>query len=105
GERAELLARVWEPVAGVDVMRARRPAARRDRDLASGPGKLAQAMGLDRGFDGADLVTGDRGILIVEDGAPPPAEPRVGPRIGISRAVELPWRWHVPGHPHVSVRR
>lgn len=105
GEGAGVLLRAMEPLAGLDAMRALRPAARRDRDLASGPGKLAQAMGLDRGFDGADLVTGDRGILIVDDGTPPPAEPRVGPRIGISRAVELPWRWHVAGHPHVSVRR
>src|SRR5690606_37913718 len=105
GEGAGVLLRAMETLAGVDAMRALRPAARRDRDLASGPGKLEQAMGLDRGFDGADLVTGDRGILIVDDGTTPPAERWVGPRIGISGGVGRPWRWHVAGHPSGSVRR
>lgn len=82
-----------------------RPAARRDHDLASGPGKLSQAFGLDRSFDGADLVTGSHGIVIASDGTPPPSDPEVGPRIGITRAVDFPWRWHVRDHRHVSVRR
>lgn len=104
GEGVAVLLRAGEPLVGLDAMRLARPAARRDRDLASGPGKLSQAFGLDRAFDGADLVTGDRGITLVSDGMPPPDDPIVGPRIGISKAVELPWRWHVPAHPHVSVR-
>ena len=104
GEGTAVLLRAAEPLAGVDSMRLARPAARRDRDLASGPGKLSQAFGLTRAFDGADLVTGDRGITIVSDGTPPPAEPTVGPRIGISKATDFPWRWHVPAHLHVSVR-
>lgn len=105
GEGTAVLLRAAEPLAGVDAMRLARPAARRDRDIASGPGKLSQAFRLNRAFDGADLVTGDLGITIVSDGTPPPAEPTVGPRIGISKAMELPWRWHVPGHVHVSVRQ
>ncbi|TWG91926.1 DNA-3-methyladenine glycosylase [Luteimonas sp. J16] len=96
GEGAGVLLRAIEPVAGIERMRALRPAARRDRDLANGPGKLAQAMGLDRSHDGADLVRGDRGVWIVSDGTPPPANPRVGPRVGISRAVDFPWRWRTP---------
>jgi len=58
GEGAGVLLRAIEPVAGIERMRALRPAARRDRDLANGPGKLSQAMGLDRSHDGADLVRG-----------------------------------------------
>ncbi|PSD31471.1 hypothetical protein C7E12_03710 [Stenotrophomonas maltophilia] len=66
---------------------------------------LILAFGLDRSFDGADLVTGSHGIVIASDGTPPPSDPEVGPRIGITRAVDFPWRWHVRDHRHVSVRR
>src|SRR5690606_2165165 len=104
GEGVGVLLRALEPVAGIEAMRAARPKARRDRDLASGPGRLAQALGIDRGFDGADLVAGDHGVRIASDGMPPPAEPVAGPRIGISQGREHPWRWHVPGHKHVSVK-
>ena len=96
GEGAGVLLRAIEPIAGLEQMRVLRPAARRDRDLANGPGKLSQAMGLDRSHDGADLVTGDRGVRIVSDGTPPPMQPRVGPRVGITRAVDFPWRWRTP---------
>ena len=104
GEGAGVLLRAAEPLTGVALMRAVRVAAKRDRDLASGPGKLSQAFGIDRAFDGADLVTNDRGIRLVSDGVPPPTDPVVGPRIGISKAVDFLWRWHVSGHAHVSVR-
>lgn len=104
GEGMAVLLRAAEPLAGLDAMHLARPAAKRDRDLASGPGKLSQAFGLTRAFDGADLVTGDLGITIVSDGTRPPADPTVGPRIGISKATDFPWRWHVPAHQHVSVR-
>ena len=85
-------------------MGAAGPAARRDTDLASGPGKLSQAFGITRELDGADLVLGDRGIRIVGDGTPPPEHPIAGPRIVISKATDFPCRWHVPDHRHVSVR-
>ena len=97
-----VLLRALAPIDGLSAMHAARPRARRDRDLCSGPAKLCQAMGLDRAFQGADLVTGDRGVGLFDDGTPPPAVPGQGPRIGISRAVELPWRWWVAGDPNVS---
>jgi len=103
GQGYGVLLRAAEPLLGVELMRQARPRARRERDLASGPGKLSQAFGITGVFDGADLVGGDRGLWIACDGTPPPDAPVVGPRIGISRAVEFPWRWHVPGHLHVSV--
>jgi len=104
GEGMGVLLRAAEPLAGLGLMRQARPRARRDRDLASGPGRLSQAFGITGVFDGADLVGGAEGFTIRDDGTPPPARPVVGPRIGISRATDFPWRWHVPGHAHVSVR-
>jgi DNA-3-methyladenine glycosylase len=102
GEGAGVLIRALEPLSGIDRMRAARPRARRDADLCNGPGKLTQALGIDRRHDGADLVDGDQGIVILDDGTPPPRKPVATPRIGIRHAAELPWRWHVPAHPHVS---
>lgn len=105
GEGWGVLMRAGEPIAGVEAMRHVRPAARRDRDIASGPGKLSQALGITRALDGADLTSMEGGVAIVSDGTPPPAEPICGPRIGISRATDFPWRWHVPSSLHVSGRR
>ncbi|WP_093534800.1 DNA-3-methyladenine glycosylase [Stenotrophomonas rhizophila] len=105
GQGWGVLLRALEPVHGLALIRDARPAIRRDHELASGPGRLSQAMGINKALDGADLVRNDRGIRIVSDGMPPPDDPVAGPRIGISRAVEFPWRWHVRGHAHVSGRR
>lgn len=102
GEGVAVLIRAAEPVAGLDRIRAARPAAKRDRDLCSGPARLCQAFGIDRRQDGADLVTADHGLSIIDDGVPPPREPVVGPRIGIRHAAEEPWRWYVRGNPNVS---
>ncbi|HET8819076.1 MAG TPA: DNA-3-methyladenine glycosylase [Xanthomonadaceae bacterium] len=101
-EGVGILVRALEPLAGIERMREARPRARRDRDLCNGPGKVTQALGIDRRHDGADLVEGDQGILILDDGTPPPPAPEATPRIGIRHAAEHPWRWHVPAHPHVS---
>ena len=105
GEGHGVLLRAIEPVAGIERMREARGHRFRPHDLGSGPGKLGQAMGITRELDGADLVEGDRGVWIVDDGVPPPPDPATGPRVGISKAVEVPWRWHVPGHAHVSRAR
>lgn len=103
-EGVGVLLRAAQPLGGLDLMHRARPAAKRLIDLANGPGKLSQAFGINREFDGADLVNGDHGIRIVSDGTPPPASPAIGPRVGITKAVDLPWRWSVPGHPSVSRR-
>jgi DNA-3-methyladenine glycosylase len=114
GEASAVLLRAGEPVEGIEAMRARRPAARRDRDLASGPAKLTQALGLSGAHDGTDLIPGHgRGAIpghgrgrvwILDDGVAPPAEPRWTTRIGLApgRGDEHPWRATVPGHPHLS---
>ena len=103
GEGTAVLLRAGAPLDGIELMQAARgPAARRKVDLCSGPAKLCQAFGIDRAFDGADLVTGDRGLRIVDDGVRPPRTPGVSTRVGLSAGREHPWRWWVPGDPNVS---
>jgi DNA-3-methyladenine glycosylase len=103
GERPHaVLLRAAAPLDGIELMYARRRAARRDRDLCSGPGRLGQAFAVDRSFDGTDLVRG--ALRIVDDGTPPPVEPRVSTRIGLApgKGDEFPWRFSVPDDPNVS---
>jgi DNA-3-methyladenine glycosylase len=102
GEGLAVLLRALAPLDGLDEMRTARPAARRDTDLCSGPAKLCQALGINGAFDGSDLLTGDRGVRIVDDGVPPPTDPVQTTRIGLSAGAEHPWRWYVPAEPYVS---
>jgi DNA-3-methyladenine glycosylase len=101
GDAQAVLLRALAPTAGLEVMQARRPAARRTADLTSGPAKLCQALGIGREQNGSDLVRG-RGPRIVDDGVPPPDQPGVGRRVGINQAVDRPWRWFVPDDPNLS---
>ena len=103
GRASAVLLRGLTPLAGLEQMRvARGRAGRPDRDLCNGPGKLCQALGLDRAFDGADLVTGDRGVALADDGTPPPAIPATSGRVGVSAAADVPWRFYVAGALGVS---
>jgi DNA-3-methyladenine glycosylase len=102
GVAGAVLLRALAPISGIEAMQVARPAARRERDLCSGPGKLCQALGIARGHDGADLVTADRGVGIVDDGVAPPDDAVNTARIGISVATDVRWRWYVPGDPNVS---
>jgi DNA-3-methyladenine glycosylase len=106
GEGVAVLLRAVSPLAGLEEMRARRPAARGDDELCSGPARLCAAFGLDRSFDGADLVTGDRGVVIAGDGLAPPVQPVVTTRIGLGpgRGGQHPWRYCVPGARGLSRR-
>ncbi|MBV6507114.1 MAG: putative 3-methyladenine DNA glycosylase [Acidimicrobiales bacterium] len=97
-----VLLRALSPLTGLEEMRTARPRARRDRDLCSGPAKLCQSMGLDGSSDGADLVSGDRGVVLVDDGTPPPDRPGRSVRIGISTGNEQLWRWFVEEDPNLS---
>jgi DNA-3-methyladenine glycosylase len=105
GVGVAVLLRALAPLEGLDEMRVARPAARRDRDLCSGPAKLCQALGIDGGFDGSDLVAGDHDVRIVDDGVAPPAAPVQTLRIGLTAGAEHPWRWYVAGDPNVSTTR
>lgn len=105
GEGVGVLLRAIEPVQRLDAIRAARGEPRREADIGNGPGKLAQALGITGALNGADLVNNELGITIVDDGVPPPATPAATPRIGISKAREHLWRWHVPGNAYVSLVR
>lgn len=100
GVGAAVLIRALQPLAGIDKMYARR-AVRCEQELCSGPGKLTQALGIDLAENGGDLRNGPVFIR------PRPSawrEPSVvvDTRVGITKAVELPWRFSVAGNPHVS---
>jgi DNA-3-methyladenine glycosylase len=105
GVAEAVLVRAGEVVDGLELARARRPAARSDAELARGPGRLATALALTLGLDGADLCE-PGGPLTLEPGKPVADELiRSGPRTGISRAADLPWRLHVHADPTVSPYR
>jgi DNA-3-methyladenine glycosylase len=102
GLAGAVLLRALAPERGVDAMRAARPRARRSVDVANGPAKLCQALGIDGRQNGVDLVHAQAGLTVVDDGMAPPLAPAVGPRVGISVAIDRPWRFAVPGDPHRS---
>ena len=91
GQPGCVLVRALQPVAGIEIMRQRRPAARRVEDLASGPGKLTLALGITRAHNGMDVT---RGPLVVREPAVGRAfEIAVTPRIGITQCADLPLRF------------
>ncbi|HEX4133519.1 MAG TPA: DNA-3-methyladenine glycosylase [Bryobacteraceae bacterium] len=95
-----VLIRALEPVQGADVMRERRPGARADRDLASGPGKLTRALGITREHSGADITRGN--LVVLDPSDMPGFEIAVTPRIGITKCADLPLRFHIKGNRFVS---
>ena len=99
GAAAAVLIRALEPTAGLDAMRARR-GERPDADLCSGPGKLTDALGIGLDANGADLFADPFLLLPPEPGWN--GEVVTGPRVGITKAVERPWRFSLAGSPFVS---
>jgi DNA-3-methyladenine glycosylase len=97
-----VLLRALAPVAGVEAMWSARPRAHRELELTNGPAKLCQAFAVTGADDGADLVSGDRGLVLVDDGTPPPKRPGVSGRVGVSAGQHEPWRFFVPDNDHVS---
>jgi DNA-3-methyladenine glycosylase len=99
GDAAAVLIRALEPTRGLAVIRQRRPAARTDSDLCNGPGKLTEALGI-------TLAQNDNRLdrkpfqLLGPEGARP--EVVTSPRVGITKAVERPWRFSVSDSPYVS---
>ena len=100
GEAAAVLIRALEPTAGIEEMRVRR-GDRPDTDLCSGPGKLTEALGVGLEWNDADVTTEPFRL------DPPEGEWRdvdvvASPRVGITKATELPWRFSAVGNRHVS---
>ncbi|HEX2773634.1 MAG TPA: DNA-3-methyladenine glycosylase [Micromonosporaceae bacterium] len=105
GEASAVLLRAGEVVEGRDVARARRPAVRRDVDLARGPARLCSALGLDGSAYGVFLL--DDGPVRLSP-APVPLAPALisaGPRVGVNGAHDVPWRFWIAGDPTVSSYR
>ncbi|MEH1016887.1 DNA-3-methyladenine glycosylase [Micromonospora sp. CPCC 206060] len=105
GEASAVLIRAGEVVDGLAEARARRPAVRRDVDLARGPARLCAALGVDRSVYGLDLL-GD-GPVQLRPAVEPVPEPAVvaGPRVGVTGAHDVPWRFWIAGDPTVSTYR
>jgi DNA-3-methyladenine glycosylase len=128
-----VLLRAGAVIAGEDLARARRTRTKAgvhdatgrgrlaSRDLARGPARLCQALGIDRSLDGADVCAAGsplrviagarnpaRSATVLARGDDPPGTPRrivSGPRVGVSSAAEIPWRFWFEGEPTVSVYR
>ena len=100
GVGAAVLIRALEPASGIEHMRLRRGVERLDQ-LCSGPGKLTQALGIGLELNGSDLVRGP--IRICEATATSRRPPlTIAPRVGITKAADLPWRFSAAGSPFVS---
>jgi DNA-3-methyladenine glycosylase len=97
GRAEAVLIRALEPTHGLDAMRARR-GMEAERTLCSGPGKLCQALGVTREHDGLPLDEPPFELL-AREGRP---EIATGPRIGITQAAELEWRYGLAGSPYLS---
>ena len=100
GVGAAVLIRALEPVDGIELMRERR-GTRRLQSLCSGPGKLTQALGIGLDLNGSDLL---RGPIVIHwrTSAWRDVEVAASKRIGITKAVELEWRFSAVGSRHLS---
>jgi DNA-3-methyladenine glycosylase len=133
GSASAVLLRAGSVIEGEDLARARRASRKAPggtsgarmafRDLARGPARLCQALDIDRSLDGADVCTADSPLRVrwpsaratapseaaLARGDDPPMPPRekivCGPRVGVSAAAEVPWRFWIDGEPSVSVYR
>lgn len=92
-----VLFRALEPVEGVDQMITRRGLVD-IRRLAAGPGRLCQALGVDASHNGLDMIAPPFALTLAQASV----QAVSGPRIGISKAVDKPWRYGLPGSPYLS---
>jgi DNA-3-methyladenine glycosylase len=100
GVGAAVLIRALEPLEGIELMRKRRGLERLER-LCSGPGKLTQALGISLGHNGCHLARGPV-VISARPAAWRDVEVAVSTRIGITRALELPWRFCAAGSRYLS---
>jgi DNA-3-methyladenine glycosylase len=123
GSASAVLLRAGRVIAGEELARARRTrgtTAIAPRDLARGPARLCHALGIDRSQNGADMVSAGSPLRMLSEAGNParsaalvpgehhPATPRrivTGPRVGVSSAAEIPWRYWYDGDPTVSIYR
>lgn len=100
GRGEAVLLRALEPTRGLDALRRRRPAIEDDRLLCAGPGRLTQALGVDGTLNGVSALEAAGRVRMAAAVEAP--EVVRGPRIGISRSVDEPWRFGVAGSAFLS---
>jgi DNA-3-methyladenine glycosylase len=108
GEASAVLLRAGEVVRGLSAARARRSAARVDADLARGPARLCSALGITGEHNGVDLLAAGSPVRLrrpTGQADAPAEEIAAGPRVGVTGAHDVPWRYWYAGDPTVSVYR
>jgi DNA-3-methyladenine glycosylase len=105
GEASAVLLRAGRVVAGEELARARRPAARAATELARGPARLASALGIVGTDTGADLLDPAAPIRLLAGTPVPAAAIRQGPRVGVAAGADVLWRFWVDADPTVSPYR
>jgi DNA-3-methyladenine glycosylase len=112
GDASAVLLRAGRVVDGQPLARVRRGGSPRrsgvvrDRDLARGPARLCEALGIDRSHDGTDACDPASELRVLTAPAPVPTDAiSRGPRVGVSQAAEVAWRYWITGEPSVSVYR
>jgi DNA-3-methyladenine glycosylase len=106
GGSGAVLLRAGQIMDGVSMARARRPAARAERDLARGPARLATALGIDGAVNGLDLFSSGGGLTVRSGGPVLVRQLRTGPRVGVSGpGGTSPWRYWLDGDRTVSAYR
>jgi DNA-3-methyladenine glycosylase len=103
GQGSAVLLRAGDVVVGEELAASRRPAARTARDLARGPARLTQALAIGPDDKDADLLDPSSSVRLHR--GDPPADVSAGPRVGITQAADLPWRFWDTGAASVSVFR
>ena len=101
GHAAAALIRAVEPLDGLDTIKANRPKISKETMLTNGPGKVCQALGVGPELNGHDLS--EWPLTLVLQTQLPSSDIVTSPRIGISRAQDVKWRFSVKGNPYVSV--
>ncbi len=105
GVPGAVLLRAGEVIAGLDLARSRRPAARSEAELAKGPARLTGVLGLERDHNGADLTDPASAVRLLAGDPVPPSAIRTGPRVGVAVAMDVPWRFWIDGSRSVSAYR
>jgi DNA-3-methyladenine glycosylase len=106
GSAAAVLVRAGEVTEGAEIARKRRGGAAADRELARGPARLAAALGIDGSVSGTSLIDGSGPVRLTPRRRPvDAARVMAGPRVGVTAAADLPWRFWISGEPTVSAYR
>ena len=92
-------------MSGLELARARRPGVRSDRDLARGPARLARCLGVTGEMDGVDTTSTTSPLWVGTPADAGTGRVEIGPRVGLSRAADRPWRLWLAGEPSVSQYR